>query len=176
MGLFTCRNLVNLSWNFVTETCKQRPETTRCRLCCEKLGTSHDVKGFAIGSVLERTVVERANDGLCWKNIKNAGLVSAKPIDLLKITTKWAFFDRLIFGYVCLENSGEIGRFFRKFVPKNPAKFDFFSATYQKKISWIEVGISLEANWLCLCDLAHFLLWKQSRIRWNVCFNLTLLI
>ena len=38
------------------------------RLCCEKLGTSHDVKGFAIGSVLEfleRIVVERANDDLC---------------------------------------------------------------------------------------------------------------
>ena len=34
--------------------------TTRCRLCCEKLGTSHDVKGFAIGSFLERIVVERA--------------------------------------------------------------------------------------------------------------------
>ena len=25
LGLFTCRKLVNLSWNFVTETCKQRP-------------------------------------------------------------------------------------------------------------------------------------------------------
>ena len=49
----------------------------------EKLGTSHDVKGFAIGSVLERIVVERANDDLCYKNIKNAGLVSAKPIDLV---------------------------------------------------------------------------------------------
>ena len=47
----------------------------------EKLGTSHDVKGFAIGSVLECIVVERANDDLCQKNIKNAGLVSAKPID-----------------------------------------------------------------------------------------------
>ena len=30
-----------------------------------KLGTSHDVKGFAIGSFLERIVVERANDDLC---------------------------------------------------------------------------------------------------------------
>ena len=30
------------------------------RLCCEKLGTSHHVKGFAIGSFLERIVVERA--------------------------------------------------------------------------------------------------------------------
>ena len=41
------------------------PGVTRCRLCCEKLGTSHDVKGFAIGSFLERIVVERANDDLC---------------------------------------------------------------------------------------------------------------
>ena len=68
LGLFTCRKLVNLSWSFVTETCKQRSETPklpcRHRLCCEKLGTSHDVKGFAIGSALERIVVERANDDL----------------------------------------------------------------------------------------------------------------
>ena len=40
--------------------CKQHPETTRRRLCCKKLGTSHDVKGFAIVSVLERIDVERA--------------------------------------------------------------------------------------------------------------------
>ena len=65
LGLFTGRKLANLSWNCVTERCKQRPETTRRRLCCEKLGTSHDVKSFAIGSFLERIVVERANDDLC---------------------------------------------------------------------------------------------------------------
>ena len=35
---------------------EQRSETTKRRLCCEKLGTSHDVKGFAIGSFLERIV------------------------------------------------------------------------------------------------------------------------
>ena len=63
-GYLLAVNLQNLSWNFVTEMCKQRPETTRRRLCCEKLGTSHDVKGFAIGSALERIVVERANDDL----------------------------------------------------------------------------------------------------------------
>ena len=45
--------------------CKQRPETNKHRLCCGKLGTSHDVKGFAIGSFLEGIVVERANDDLC---------------------------------------------------------------------------------------------------------------
>ena len=53
------------SWNFVTETCTHRPKTTRHRLCCENLGTSYDVKGFAFGSFLERIVVERANDDLC---------------------------------------------------------------------------------------------------------------
>ena len=30
-----------------------------------KTGTNHDLKGFAIGSFLERIVVERANDDLC---------------------------------------------------------------------------------------------------------------
>ena len=45
--------------------CKQPPETTRHRSCCEKLGTSHDVQGFAIVSVLERIVVERADNDLC---------------------------------------------------------------------------------------------------------------
>ena len=60
LGLFTCHKLANLSRNFVTEMCKQCPKTTRRTLCCEKLGTSHDVKGFAIGSFLERVVIERA--------------------------------------------------------------------------------------------------------------------
>ena len=46
-----------------------------------KRGTSHDVKSFAIGSFLEHIVVERANDDLCKKNVENAGLISAKPID-----------------------------------------------------------------------------------------------
>ena len=61
--------------------CKQHSETTRRRLCCENLGTSHDAKGFAIGSFLECIVVERTNDDLCKKNMKNEGLINAKPID-----------------------------------------------------------------------------------------------
>jgi len=67
LGLFTCRKLANLSSNFVTEICKQHPvtTTTRHRLCCKKLDSSHDVKGFIIGSFLECIVVERANDDLC---------------------------------------------------------------------------------------------------------------
>ena len=65
-------------------TWKQCSETTSRKLRCEKLGTSHDVEGFATGSFLERIVVERANDNLCQKNIKNTGLIRAKPIDFLR--------------------------------------------------------------------------------------------
>ena len=65
LEVFTFRKLTNLCQNFVTESCKQHSETTRRRLCCKKLGTSHDVKGFAIGSFLEGIVVERANNDLC---------------------------------------------------------------------------------------------------------------
>ena len=87
LGVFTCRKLANLCQNFVTETCKQRSETTRRRLCCKKLGTSHDVKGFAIGSFLERIVVDKF---------------------ALKITTKSAVFLPIAYGQVCPENSREI--------------------------------------------------------------------
>ena len=47
----------------------------------QKLGTSHEVKSFAIGSFLDHIVVEIANDDLCQENIKNAGLVSTKLIN-----------------------------------------------------------------------------------------------
>ena len=50
----------------------------------------------------------------------------------LKITTKLAVFYQLLFGEICLENSHKIGRFFHKFVPETPVKFDIFSMTYQK--------------------------------------------
>ena len=80
-------NLQNLCQNFVTETGNQHSETTRRRLCCKKLGTSHDVKGFAIGSFLECIVVERANDDL-W---------TRQTISSLKITTKSAVFLPIAF-------------------------------------------------------------------------------
>ena len=51
--------------NFITTMSKQRSKTTRHKLCCKKLGTSHDVKSFAIGSLLDHLVVKIANDYLC---------------------------------------------------------------------------------------------------------------
>ena len=40
---------------------------------------------------------------------------------------KSAVLYQSFFSEIGLENSREIGRFSRKFVPENPAKFDFFS-------------------------------------------------
>ena len=57
---------------------QQCPKTTRCKLCCENLGTSHDVKSFAIlaqKKILEHFVVK-------------------------KISTKSAVFYQLFFGEV----------------------------------------------------------------------------
>ena len=64
LGLFNCRELANLSWNFITTTSKQHSKTMSCKLCCEKLGTSHDVKSFAKGSFLKHFVVKIANNYL----------------------------------------------------------------------------------------------------------------
>ena len=48
----------------------------------QKLGTSHDVKALPLvhfWSVL--LLKEQNNDDVCYNNVKNAGLISAKPID-----------------------------------------------------------------------------------------------
>ena len=104
-----------------------------------------------------------------------------------KITTKSFFFLPIDFRLSLPQKFPQNQSIFLRICPKKSHEIRLFSATYKKpcivwcdpsdlKISWIEVGIHLEVNWLCLCDLAHFLLWKQGRIGWNVCFNFTLLI
>ena len=46
------------------------------------MGASHDVKGVAIGSFLERIVVkEQMMSSVRKTYVKNVGLISAKPID-----------------------------------------------------------------------------------------------
>ena len=47
LGLFTCRKLVNLSWNFVTETCKQRPVTPKLP------GVDYVAKNWALAMMLK---------------------------------------------------------------------------------------------------------------------------
>ena len=63
--LFRKPEFFHTFWLIITTTSKQHPKTTGPKLCCEKLCTNHDVKSFAIGSVLERFVVKIANDCLC---------------------------------------------------------------------------------------------------------------
>ena len=60
----------------------------------------------------------------CWSDQRKTDRFLAKFV--VKITTKSAVFYRLLSGQVCPKNSHEISQFFRDFVPKNPAKFDFF--------------------------------------------------
>ena len=60
LSYWCCSIAANL--RIYLETSKQHPKTTRRKLCCKKLGTSHDIKSFAIGSFLDVIVVERAND------------------------------------------------------------------------------------------------------------------
>ena len=166
------------------QTTSRNSETTRHRLCCEKLGTLPLVQFWRVLLLKERmmTSVRKTFKTLVWSAQNRSISNEVFPENNHKIGLFWPIDFRLSLP----ENSCKIGRFFCEFAPTNPAKFDFFSATYQKpyivwydpsdlKISWIEVGINLEVNWLCLCYLAHFLWWKQSRIRWNVC-SVTLLI
>ena len=44
-------------------------------------------------------------------------------------------------------NSREIGRFFREFAPENPAKFDFFPATYQKPCEMTSQSFPVSCFW-----------------------------
>ena len=134
-GWITSHKCANLSRKLITEMSKQYPKTTWCRLCCRKLGTSHDV--------------ERTNYNLCKENVKNTGLVSAKTIDFLeksalKIPVKLAFFYRLFFSEVCRINSRKIplksGGVFTNLSLKILQNLTFFSVTYMYQkpcLSWI---------------------------------------
>ena len=109
LGLFDCRELANLSWNFITTTSKQHSKTMSCKLCCEKLGTSHDVKSFAKGSFLERALNALIKSG------QNRFLAKFAQ----KIPTKLAVFYQLFSREVSSEN-------FHESVFENLVKFDFF--------------------------------------------------
>ena len=113
LGLFSCCKHANLSRNFVTEICKQCPETTMRDYVAKNWAcTSHDVKGFAIGSFLECIVVERAKLMITSviETLKTLVSDQCKADRLpakfaLKITTKLAFFHWLLLGEVYPEIS-----------------------------------------------------------------------
>ena len=131
LGLFTCRKLATLSWNFVTETCKQL------------LGVDYVAKNWALAMMLKALpLVFFCGAYCCWKSEwwplleeREKRFTDQGKTDrfLAKFASKnnhkIGRFYRLLFGEVCPKlpwNSREIGRFFPEFVPKNAAKFDFF--------------------------------------------------
>ena len=116
LGLFTCRKLANLSQNFVTEMCKQHPQTTRRRLCCEKLGTSHDLKALPLVHFWSVLLLKEQMTTSVRKTLK---------------TLVWSAQIQSISGEICPENNHKIHRFFTdcfpaKFVPKILQNLTFF--------------------------------------------------
>ena len=105
LGLFTCCKLLNLSWNFVTETCKQRSETLKLP------GVDYVAKNWALAMMLKAlplvqlwsvlllkeqmmTSIRKTLQTLVW-SVQNQSISNEV---FPKITAKSAFFDRLIFG------------------------------------------------------------------------------
>ena len=135
-GLFLAVNLQIYLETLSLKHAKNIPETTRHRLYWEKLGTSYDVTGFAIGSFLEHIVVKEQMMTSFRKMLKMLVWSAQNQLITSEICPenkhKIGHFYRLLFSEVYPENSCKISWFFCKFVPKNPAKFDFFSTTYQK--------------------------------------------
>ena len=91
LGLFTCHKLANLSWNFVTEMCKQRRETIKHRLCCEKLGTSQLLKALPLVHFWSVLLLKEQMMSSSRKMLKTLFSLSAKFA--LKIPAKSADFS-----------------------------------------------------------------------------------
>ena len=130
--LFTFCKLENLSSNVVTDLCKQRPETPKLP------GVDYVAKNCALAMMLKAlplvqfwsvlllkeqmmTSVRKTLKTLVWSAQDRSISNEVFPENNHKIGLFWPIDFRL-----SLPQSCEIGRFFRKFAPKNPAKFDFF--------------------------------------------------
>ena len=78
----------------------------------------------------------------------------------VKISTKSAVFLPIAFWWSLPRefprNSHEIGRFFRDFVPKNPAKFDFFFRDLSEALNYCVTCYRLLLMKMMLCTL-----WKR---------------
>ena len=110
MGLFTCRKLVNLSWNLGTETCKQRPETSKLP------GVGYVAKNWALAIMLKALPLVHF-----WSIL----LLKEQRMTSVRKTFKtlvWSAQNRLISSEICLENNHKMGRFlpiaFRRSLPQ----------------------------------------------------------
>ena len=99
LRLFTCRKLVNLSRNFVTETCKQRPETPKLP------GVNYVAKNWALAMMLKALPLVQFWSVLL---LKEQMMTSVRKT--LK-TLVWSAQNRSISKEVFPENSHKIGLF-----------------------------------------------------------------
>ena len=99
LGLFTCRKLVNLSWNFVTETCKQRPVTSKLP------GVDYVAKNWALAMMLKALPLVHFWSVLL---LKEQMMTSVRKT--LK-TLVWSAQNRSISDEVFPENNHKIGLF-----------------------------------------------------------------
>ena len=60
----------NLSWNFVTKTCKQHPETTRRRLCCENWALAMTLKALPLVHFWSVLLLKEQMMTSVWKTLK----------------------------------------------------------------------------------------------------------
>ena len=156
IGAVNYHKLANLSSNFIATTNEQRPKPTRRKLCCKKLGTGHNVNSFAIGSFFDRFVVRIATRSSNQRKVINFEKNLSR-----KFPQNQPFFTDCLLVKLAPKVSSNLSLKILR---------NLTSMTYQKpysmvksirfgclKISRTEVVINLEVNWLCLCDLAHFL-------------------
>ena len=106
LGLFNCRKLANLSWNFVTAMSNQRLKTTR---------RDYVAKNWALVMMLkdarQSAQIRSISSKICPENSPEISLIIFLGQSLPQ-KSPWNF--------------REIGRFFPEYVSENPAKFDFF--------------------------------------------------
>ena len=156
IGAVNYHKLANLSSNFIATTNEQRPKPTRRKLCCKKLGTSHNVNSFAIGSFFDRFVVRIAT-----RSSNQCKVINFEKNLSRKFPQNQPFFTDCLLVKLAPKVSSNLSLKILR---------NLTSMTYQKpysmvksirsdclKISRTEVVINLEVNWLCLCDLAQFL-------------------
>ena len=126
LGLFTCCKLLNLSWNFVTETCKQRSETLKLP------GVDYVAKNWALAMMLKALPLVHF-----WSIL----LLREQMMTSVRKTFKmlvWSAQNRSISSEFSLKISIKMGCFyglrFSKFAPKIFSKLADFSANLSLNI------------------------------------------
>ena len=125
LGLFTCRKLVNLFWNFITETCK-RPETPKL------LGVDYVAKNWALAMMLKALPLVHFWSVLL---LKEQMMTSVRKTLKMQVCSAQ---NRSISNEVFPENQSFLTDWFSaEFAPKIPAKSVDFLANLPLKIPQI---------------------------------------